>query len=481
MVLEAAPQTSADAPLSSGSPSAARPEDADEVARTCLRRQDFSEQACLQVLRGCFDKPTENRRRSVLGRSGPVNYHILGFFASRTGIGLTEGTKKFPSVCKYLNMWLLHYFPQDLWCSIAISFNMVTQVHADQLNDPVIPNKCISLGPHTGGRLWLQDASGTVKFRDTKGKTYMGRQVDIHMKPCTFVPHQLHGSCLDPFRGERWVLVAYVPEAFSQARQAFEESLRDLAFPIGDHVQSRTVRILPELLDSPGARTVHCDRPSDATSWTPKRFCDNRSLAELLVAARPVVWRGAGDLLQVSWAQGPPGRWLLLDLCAGYSGLCIAALSTGLHCWALAVESDEQACKAARAVMPSIVHVSRISDLDVEVLLPFLRRRQPRGILIGTGASSQPPLLLAQVDQARMRFLSGLLSGSVALLIHFGTMPNAATWRFLSSLSLFLMGRTIPVPRSLNGWMPSPLWCKPPIAGGCRGTVLTGCGAIAAH
>eukprot|EP00439_Symbiodinium_sp_Y106_P049214 s186_g6.t1 len=346
-------QTSADTPLSSGSPSAARPEDADEVARTCLRRQDFSEQACLQVLRGCFDKPTENRRRSVLGRSGPVNYHILGFFASRTGIGLTEGTKNFPSVCKYLNMWLLHYFPQDLWCSIAISFNMVTQVHADQLNDPVIPNKCISLGPHTGGRLWLQDASGTVKFRDTKGKTYMGRQVDIHMKPCTFVPHQLHGSCLDPFRGERWVLVAYVPEAFSQARQAFEESLRDLAFPIGDHVQSRTVRILPELLDSPGARTVHCDRPSDATSWTPKRFCDNRSLAELLVAARPVVWRGAGDLLQVSWAQGPPGRWLLLDLCAGYSGLCIAALSTGLHCWALAVESDEQACKAARAVMPS--------------------------------------------------------------------------------------------------------------------------------
>ena len=104
-----------------------------------------------------------------------------------------------------------------------------------------------------------------------------------------------------------------------------------------------------------------------------------------------MVWRGAGDLLQVPWARGPPGRWLLLDLCAGYSGLCIAALSAGLHFWALAVESDEQACKAARAVMPSIVHVSRISDLDVEVLLPFLRRRQPRGILIGTGASSQTP------------------------------------------------------------------------------------------
>ena len=346
------------------------------------------------MLRGCFSRPTANRRLSVLGQPGFVNYHILGFFASRTGVGLTAGTEKFPGVCKFLNLWLRQYFAWDCWCSIAISFNLATQVHTDRHNDPEVPNKCISLGPHQGGRLWLEDSSGTVEFRDPEGKVHLGRQVDIRMKPCTFPPHKLHGSCLDPFEGERWVLVAYVPEAFRRLGNDFIQPLYDLDFPVSGPVQSRVVQLLPRHVDDDVARSVQIVGANRAVSDAPVSHHDDRSLAELLVAARPVVWRGAGDLLQVPWARGPPGRWLVLDLFAGYSGLCIAALSAGLHFWALAAERDEAARKAAAAVMPSIVHVPDVSFVEVDALLPFLRRRRPRGILIGAGAPCQPHSLL---------------------------------------------------------------------------------------
>ncbi|CAE7257437.1 unnamed protein product [Symbiodinium microadriaticum] len=394
VTLEAVASTSSSASSTPVTNRAPALEDVDRVALDLLAKEDFSEQACLQILRGCFAKPTSNRRLAVLGQAGLVNYHILGFFASQTGIGLTDGTKHFPAVCKYINVWLRQFFPQDSWCSIAVSFNLLTKVHADMSNDLAIPNKCIALGPHQGGRLWLEDPRGKVEYRDSGGQIHLGRQVDIRMKPCTFQPRQLHGSILDPFQGERWVLVAYVPEAFRRCEPAIHCQLRDLLFPVSDIGLCRMVQFSKADEDRSEVRTVQMEGASDVRAPDTLDYRDRRSLSELLVAARPVVWRGAGDLLQVPWAKGPPGRWLILDLFAGYSGLCIAALSAGLHFWALAAETDEGARKVASAVMPSIVHVSDVVDVEVDALLPFIRRRRPRGIIIGAGTPCQPHSVL---------------------------------------------------------------------------------------
>ena len=394
MSLEAAIPRQVSAQSSTGSDCAHVSEDADRLARDLLAKGDFSEQACLQVLRGCFSKPTSNRRLAVLGHAGLVNYHILGFFASRTGIGLTDGTKQFPGGCKYINAWLRQFFPHEVWCSVAVSFNLLTKVHADMSNDLTIPNKCIALGPHQGGRLWLQDPEGKVEYRDSGGHIFLGRQVDIRMKPCAFQPRKLHGSLMDPFQGERWVLVAYVPEAFRQAEPDFHRQLSELSFPVPDLSLCRVVQLSNTVGERSDGRTIRLDGTSNVEPAEGLGLRDRRSLSDLLVAARPVVWRGAGDLLQVPWAKGPPGRWLVLDLFAGYSGLCLAALSAGLHFWALAAEQDEVARKAANAVMPSIVHVQDVAHVEVEALLPFLRRRRPRGIIIGAGTPCQPHSLL---------------------------------------------------------------------------------------
>ena len=93
-----------------------------------------------------------------------------------------------------------------------------------------------------------------------------------------------------------------------------------------------------------------------------------KSVAAQLAAARPVSWRGSGDIMQASWAPQIPGRWLILDCWSGYGGLLLACLSLG---------------------MPSVVHIPRLEDLCVQMLVPFLKRRNICGILVGGGSPCQ--------------------------------------------------------------------------------------------
>lgn len=52
-------------------------------------------------------------------------------------------------------------------------------------------------------------------------------------------------------------------------------------------------------------------------------------VANRLAAAKPVSWQGKGDIFQAPWVPILRGKWLVLDLWAGVSGLCLALLSMG--------------------------------------------------------------------------------------------------------------------------------------------------------
>ena len=142
------------------------------------------------------------------------------------------------------------------------------------------------------------------------------------------------------------------------------------------------------------------------------------SVAAQLAAARPVSWRGSGNILQASWAPQVPGKWLILDCWSGYGGLLLACVSLGMHFHAVSAEMDPTAVECLRRVMPSVVHIPRVEDLCVQMLVPFLKRRNIRGILVGGGSPCQgnsalnkrrrgladprsnQPLLLANLVQA---------------------------------------------------------------------------------
>ncbi len=113
-------------------------------------------------------------------------------------------------------------------------------------------------------------------------------------------------------------------------------------------------------------------------------------IAAQLEAARPLTWRGKGDLLQVPWIQHRcPGTWLVIDLWSGVGGLLLAVLSLGLHCYALSAESDPMARRCAAANFPHVVHVDDVAQVHGAMFRPFLAKRKPRGILLGGGSPCQ--------------------------------------------------------------------------------------------
>ena len=87
------------------------------------------------------------------------------------------------------------------------------------------------------------------------------------------------------------------------------------------------------------------------------------AIATRLAAAKPVVRRGQGELLQVPWSPvASPGLWLVIDLCSGMGGILFALSAIGVRCIALCAESDPIAAACCQAAFPNDVHVERVAD-----------------------------------------------------------------------------------------------------------------------
>ena len=137
---------------------------------------------------------------------------------------------------------------------------------------------------------------------------------------------------------------------------------------------------------------VTCSTASPGVVWDPPRRqvrWEEHNLADRLYAARPVTWRGRGDLLQIPDMAAPKGTWLVLDLWAGVSGLLVAAISVGMHCYAITAESDPGAAACSVACFPNAVVVEHVEDIHATDLVPFLERRAIRGIVAGGGSPCQ--------------------------------------------------------------------------------------------
>ena len=101
------------------------------------------------------------------------------------------------------------------------------------------------------------------------------------------------------------------------------------------------------------------------------RLADEKK-ERLLYAAKPVVWKGRSDLPQVSWASSLKGTWLVVDMWAGASGLCMMLLQLGAHFYAVSAEPDAEAVAVTQSNMLNIVHVARVEKICLLVCFaPF--------------------------------------------------------------------------------------------------------------
>jgi len=119
----------------------------------------------------------------------------------------------------------------------------------------------------------------------------------------------------------------------------------------------------------------------------PQQHSDPAALQ--LRAAKHVAWRGLGDLPQFVWARPLVGAWLVIDLWAGFSGLCLALLAMGTRFHAVAAENDPIPAQATQQCLSQVVAVDAVENVTGAVLRPFLQRRTVRGIILGGGSPCQ--------------------------------------------------------------------------------------------
>ena len=112
-------------------------------------------------------------------------------------------------------------------------------------------------------------------------------------------------------------------------------------------------------------------------------------MAEKLTAAKPVSWRGRGDLPQAVWCTPPKGTILVIELWSGISGLSLALLSVGATFYAAAAETNPDARACAQASMPHIAHYPSVEALVAEDFRGLLTRRKPRAVILGGGSPCQ--------------------------------------------------------------------------------------------
>ena len=91
-----------------------------------------------------------------------------------------------------------------------------------------------------------------------------------------------------------------------------------------------------DFADKPG-RGTNSVAPLEAHAKR-ARLTSNSSckIGNRLEAAKPVAWKGLGELPQVSWATGEYGLYLVIDLWAGISGTVMALLALGIRVIVLA-------------------------------------------------------------------------------------------------------------------------------------------------
>ena len=225
------------------------------------------------------------------------------------------------------------------------------------------------MGTFQAGQLWLQDdIHGTVQLSHPQtGEIVWGVQVSTRDRGFSFCPSVLHGTM--PWTGDRWAVTAFTPRGLHKLEVSDQRQLLHWGFPWSASASvpqdSSTVRSRQALLSSPAAETVSRRvELSEAVTVKAQQndwLASREELPQRLAAARPVTWRGSGDLLQLPAVSAPQGTWLVIDLWAGYSGLCIALLALGVAFYGIAAESDPEARACARHSMPALVHVADVS------------------------------------------------------------------------------------------------------------------------
>ena len=84
------------------------------------------------------------------------------------------------------------------------------------------------------------------------------------------------------------------------------------------------------------------------------QLASSSTLSQRMAAAKPLLWKGRGELPQLPWQRPCQGLVLVIDLWSGLGGTLIALLALGIRCIALSAEMDVNLHRALASAFPNL-------------------------------------------------------------------------------------------------------------------------------
>ena len=163
-------------------------------AKRLLQKQDFSFQACEQLLMQTNLRGPREGRECVRGSSPGAGSYVFGMFQHGGVWGITNRSRQRPHLTKYVNGFLDMHGADRRRESFAINFNVRSKIHVDCHNEDGAYNSVITLGAHRGGEMWMdarcQPLGGRVLRREVRelesGELLDGHVVGVRERMASF-------------------------------------------------------------------------------------------------------------------------------------------------------------------------------------------------------------------------------------------------------------------------------------------------------
>ena len=217
--------------------------EAEEKAKGLLQSQDYSEAACMELLKTLPLRAQHSRVRKL----GPakVLYHMFGAYAHGNQYGISKRTRQMNQCVRYLNNFVKQRVPEGTkWTSLVVNQGHAMPLHRDVNNQASQPNIVLGMGQYNGGGLWVQETAqakemnvedsaepGPMTARITPhGEEVWGRVHPTKGQVLMFPPKAWHET--EEWSGERLVLSMYSCRGIEHLEQPEMESLRRAGFPV---------------------------------------------------------------------------------------------------------------------------------------------------------------------------------------------------------------------------------------------------------
>ena len=165
----------------------------------------------LEVLRNTKIPLSSSRQNVLPAGHAAVRSCLLGALSQGAKRGVTALTKKLPECTMALTKLAKDFFPDFKYNAITVNSGYSARPHVDKRNEG--PSMILALGDFRGGRLWIQNANGSVSKeieqavpRHPAG-TYKGSYHDIHNRLVQFDGRTLHAA--EDHLGERYSIIGF--------------------------------------------------------------------------------------------------------------------------------------------------------------------------------------------------------------------------------------------------------------------------------